>query len=138
MAYDNERIAKILADLEKFLKDLELLNIKSKKDLDDLKNFYSASMVLFSIINRLIDLGDEIVSGAELGMPGTYKEIFIILCNKGLIENKLAKELSGLVSYRNKISHEYYDVTPDEVFRLLQNIKIAKEFLEKAKKIIRK
>lgn len=138
MAYDSERIAKILADLEKFLKDLELLNIKARKDLDDLKNFYSASMVLFSIINRLIDLGGELVSGAQLGMPGTYKEIFIILSNKGLIENKLAKELSSLVSYRNKISHEYYDVTPDEVFRLLQNIKIAKEFLEKAKRIIKK
>jgi len=32
-------------------------------------------MLIFAIVNRLIDLGSEIISTEELGAPNTYKEI---------------------------------------------------------------
>lgn len=75
--YDIERIGKIISDIERYFRDLELegLNIKNVEDLEDRKDFYAISMVLFSILNRAIDLGDEIVMANNLGMPSTYKEI---------------------------------------------------------------
>jgi|GEM_PF-3647173 len=55
--YDIEKITKIIADLERYFNDLEKLGIKEMGDLEDRKNFYSVSMVLFAILNRAIDLG---------------------------------------------------------------------------------
>jgi len=86
--YDVERIGKIISDIERYFRDLELegLNIKKVEDLEDRKDFYAISMVLFSILNRAIDLGDEIVMANNLGMPSTYKEIFRLLTVEFSIE----------------------------------------------------
>ena len=77
--YDTERIARIISDIEKYLRDLEELDIKEARDLADKRNFYAISMVLFSILNRTIDLGEELVMANNLGMPSTYREIFKLL-----------------------------------------------------------
>ncbi len=47
--YDRERLGKIFSDIERYFSDLEAMGIKSVKDLEDKKSFYSASMLLFSI-----------------------------------------------------------------------------------------
>jgi uncharacterized protein YutE (UPF0331/DUF86 family) len=49
------------------------------RDLDDIKNFYAVSMILFALINRVIDLGDGIMTSRTLGVPGTYRELFNLL-----------------------------------------------------------
>jgi hypothetical protein len=72
--YDTERIARIISDIEKYLRDLEELDIKEAKDLADKRNFYAISMVLFSILNRTIDLGEELVMANNLGMPLLIKK----------------------------------------------------------------
>ena len=72
--YDRERIVKIVSDLEKYFRDLEELKIEEIADIEAKMHFYALSMVLFSILNRTIDLGNEIVMANNLGMPSTYKE----------------------------------------------------------------
>lgn len=47
--------------MEKYFEDMEKLGIRKIEDLDDIKNFYSVSMLLFAILNKAIDLGEEIV-----------------------------------------------------------------------------
>ncbi len=59
--YDLEKITIIIADMEKYFEDMEKLGIRKIEDLDDIKNFYSVSMLLFAILNKAIDLGEEIV-----------------------------------------------------------------------------
>ena len=136
--YDIERITKIIEDIERYFKDLDYLNIKSKEDLKDRKNFYSLSMILFSITNRTIDLGDEIVSANKLGMPSTYKDIFRLLCRNNIISRDLERKLSTLVFYRNLLSHEYYDLSEKDVFDVFIRISAVKEFLEIVKTLLRK
>ena len=77
--FDLERLTKIISDIHRYLDDLERIEIKDPRDLDDIKNFYAVSMILFTLINRVIDLGDEIVTSRNLGVPGTYREIFNLL-----------------------------------------------------------
>ncbi len=77
--FDLERLTKIISDIYRYLDDLERMEIKDPRDLDDIKNFYAVSMILFTLINRVIDLGDEIVTSRNLGVPGTYREIFNLL-----------------------------------------------------------
>lgn len=131
--YDRERLGKILSDIERYFTDLEALNIKSIHDLEDKKNFYSASMLLFSIINRAIDLGEEAVSANNLGTPSTYKDIFFLLLRGRIINRRMKDELSELSSYRNLFSHEYYNFTEKDVFSALGKIAIVRDFIKRVK-----
>lgn len=135
MSYDKERIAKIITDIEKYLKDLALLN---PKELNDLKTYYASSMLLFAIANRIIDLGDAIVTGGEFGFPSKYREIFAILLKQGIIAKDMENKLSDLVYYRNLLSHEYTDVKPEDVKAFWKSIGIAKEFISKVKEFFDK
>jgi uncharacterized protein YutE (UPF0331/DUF86 family) len=137
--YDVERIVKIISDIERYFRDLELegLNIKNVEDLEDRKDFYAISMVLFSILNRAIDLGDEIVMANNLGMPSTYKEIFRLLTRNEYIGKDMGEKLSNLVFYRNLLSHEYYDLTEEDVLEVFKKINIVKKFVERIKEVIK-
>jgi len=134
--YDRERIVKIVSDLEKYFRDLEELNIEVIADIEAKRNFYALSMVLFSILNRTIDLGNEIVMANNFGMPSTYKDIFRLLAKNGIIERELEKKMSNLVFYRNLLSHEYYALTEVDVFDIFERINVVKQFLEKSKNIV--
>lgn len=136
--YDLERLGKIISDIERYLKDLKELGINKVEDLSDKKNLYSVSMVLFSIINRAIDLADEIVLSNNLGMPSTYKEIFNLLAKNGYIDNTLRDKMSNLVFYRNLVSHEYYDMTEKDIFNVMERIATVREFVDAVKNIIKK
>ncbi|OEU52403.1 MAG: hypothetical protein BA871_16240 [Desulfuromonadales bacterium C00003096] len=135
--YDVERIGKIISDIERYFRDLEGLNIKNVEDLEDRKDFYAISMVLFSILNRAIDLGDEIVMANNLGMPSTYKEIFRLLTRNKYIGKDMGEELSNLVFYRNLLSHEYYDLTEEDVLEVFKKISIVKKFVERIKEVLK-
>ena len=135
--YDIERIGKIISDIERYFRDLEGLSIKNVEDLEDRKDFYAISMVLFSILNRAIDLGDEIVMANNLGMPSTYKEIFRLLTRNEFIGKDMGEELSNLVFYRNLLSHEYYDLTEEDVFEVFKKISIVKKFVERIKEVLK-
>jgi uncharacterized protein YutE (UPF0331/DUF86 family) len=135
--FDLERISKIKSDVERYLKDLDEFGIESQSDLADKKNFYSLSMVLFAIINRIIDLGEEIVYGKGLGTPGSYKEIFSILARNKVIEKKMARELSNLVFHRNLLSHEYFNIMEEDVFEVFEKMGVVQEFLERIGEIVR-
>ena len=137
--YDIERIGKIISDIERYFRDLELegLNIKNVEDLEDRKDFYAISMVLFSILNRAIDLGDEIVMANNLGMPSTYKEIFRLLTRNEYIGKDMGEKLSNLVFYRNLLSHEYYDLTEEDVLEVFKKISIVKKFVVRIKEVLK-
>jgi uncharacterized protein YutE (UPF0331/DUF86 family) len=133
MVYDIERIGAMVSDVQKYFKDLESMAVRGISDLDDKKNFYSLSMLLFSIINRAIDLGEEIISAENLGTPATYKDIFQILQKNRVIDKDLGKKLSGLVSYRNLLAHEYHGITERDLFNVYARIDIVKVFVEKVR-----
>jgi len=135
--YDLERIGTIFEDIRIYLKDLDTLAITRKEDLCDKRNFYAASMILFSCLNRVIDLGNEVAMAHNLGIPSTYRDVFILLKNDGLIGDELAKEMIGLVTYRNLLSHEYHGITDEKLFSLVQKTTTIKEFTGAMQDIIK-
>ncbi|MDI6807138.1 MAG: DUF86 domain-containing protein [Candidatus Aenigmarchaeota archaeon] len=134
---DKERVVKILSDVEKYFKDLEDREIKTVDDLRDVEKYYATSMILFSLLNRIIDLGQEIVLSKKLGMPSTYKEIFEILFERNFITKEMLNELKKLVDVRNILSHEYYRVDISFIFKAAKRVKVIKEFVKIMKKEIK-
>lgn len=126
---NKERMTAIIADIEKYLKVLEELNVKTLDDLNEKKNFYSASMVLLTIFNRVIDLGQELVLAKKLGMPASYGEIFAILEKADIIRKKLFSGLREVVRLRNRLSHEYFTFTEKDVLEGLRKVGTVKEFV---------
>jgi uncharacterized protein YutE (UPF0331/DUF86 family) len=135
--YDIERTGMLLSDITKYFDDLEAMDIHSVEDLHDKRNFYAVSMILFSLLNRVFDLGSEVVMAQNLGIPATYREIFIQLQKKGIIKSELAKEMTGMVTYRNLLSHEYHGITEENLFTLVKNVGHIRAFVHQMQELIR-
>jgi uncharacterized protein YutE (UPF0331/DUF86 family) len=128
--YDMERIGTICSDIQRYIRDLEDLNIRQIQDLNDKRNFYALSMILFSLLNQVFDLGSEVALSHNMGIPSTYREIFVLLQKNGFIEPPLAKDMIELVTYRNLLSHEYHGITEEQLFHLTKKITIIKKFVK--------
>jgi uncharacterized protein YutE (UPF0331/DUF86 family) len=135
--YDRETVSKILSDIERYTKDLQELGISSREDLEDRRTLYALSMLLFTIINRALDLADEVIITNRLGMPSSYREIFDILRRRRFIDRDLAEDMAALVFYRNMIAHQYDDLTDDDLYSLFQRLDTILKFVERMKEIIR-
>lgn len=129
-----EKIAKIIADIEKWFLQLDSFDIRNLDDLEDAKNFHAVSMLLFSIINGTITIGEETIATKRLGFPSSYREVFEILNKEKIISKYLSKEMSELVTYRNLFAHEYWSFTKKDVWEALQKIKNVKLFVNEIKK----
>lgn len=134
--YDIERIGKLITDIEKYLKELEGFEIRKKEDLEDSKTYHATSMVLFAILNRLIDLGGEIISAENLGAPSTYQDIMPILTKANVINKEQTKELNKLIRKRNILAHFYEDINEKELYKTLKDLPIIKVFIDTIRKRI--
>ena len=132
--YDVEQIGKIIADIEKYFRDIVHLKVENTNMTTE--QFYALSMILFTILNRTIDLGKEIIRGKKLGMPYSYKEIFQMLEKEKLISHSLSHELQWLAGQRNVLAHEYFDVTEKSIFAIYVRIKVIKEFTLRARELV--
>ena len=136
--YDLERINKIILDIERFFTDLDEIKIKSVDDLKNKKNFYAVSMIIFAIINRAVDLGDEILASLNIGVPSKYADIFYLLKRDGHISRDLTQDLTWLVDARNLLSHEYQDFDGEDILDIMGKVQSIKEFVENMKNLINK
>lgn len=134
---NKQRVARIIIDIERFFSDLENMEVKDAKTLKERSIFYAVSMVMFSIINRAIDLGEEIVSSRKLGFPENYREIFHLLNNAGIINEKLNNDLSGLVHFRNLAAHKYQNFNENDVYKSYHEIDCVKDFINVAKGMLK-
>ncbi|MFH1520172.1 MAG: HepT-like ribonuclease domain-containing protein [Candidatus Micrarchaeota archaeon] len=136
---DREQIAIMVKDVERYLYDLSEINIKTKEALSNKESYYAVSMLVFSIMNRVLDVGNEIISGSEnIPIPGSYGETFELLSQNKIINPKLSSSLSGLTKYRNIIAHEYYRLTNTELFKLKNDIFVVQDFIKEIKNVLKK
>jgi len=132
--YDLERISKILADLEKYFRDLDYFKVESATMSTE--QFYGLSMLLFAMLNRTIDLGKEIIRGQKLGMPASYREIFQIMEKEKSISSELSQRLQQLTNQRKVLAQEYFDVTEQSIYSIYLRINVIKEFMRIARELI--
>ena len=137
ISYNIERIGSISADILQYIEDLNGLDIHSKEDLSDKRNFYAVSMILFSLLNRVFDLGTEVNIAHNMGIPSTYREIFMLLKKNGFISNNLSHDMIELVTYRNLLSHEYHGIDEEKLFILTTKITTIQDFVDLMLKKVR-
>jgi len=135
MSYDKLRISKLVSEIEAYFQDLSQLKPK-KEELYDKKMFYSISMILFQLINRAIDLGEEIITERKLGAPEKYKDIFYLLYKGKIIDLGTEKSFLRLVHLRNIIAHQYDDFNESDLFNAIPDLESIKILVKTTKKLI--
>lgn len=131
-----ERIATMLRMIEKNLNQARE-RFESKEAMTDQLRFDAGCMAVFQAINRSLDLADEIIAGKRLQIPGSYSDSFEILMKEKLISKETASGMKELIRYRNLISHEYYELKPEDIKKLLKKLHHLDNFLGEVKKISR-
>jgi len=134
--YDKERIVVIIEEIESYFEELKSMDIKKLQDMDTIK-FRAVSMDIFSIINKTIDLADEVSRAKNLGFPSEYKEIFTGLRMAKVIDEIMESKLKDLIILRNKISHRYSILKKEDIFKALKEVEIVKEFIEAVKRVMK-
>lgn len=136
--YDLQRIGKVISDIEKYTKEIEGFGIKDAKDLKDIKTLRATSMDLFAILDRLIDLGNEIISAESLGAPNTYQDIMPILAKAGIMNKAQADKLNELVKKRNLLAHFYEEIREKELMEIIKSLPEVNLFVLLIKKRVMK
>lgn len=128
---DKEQIAIMIKDIERYLSDLSEMSISDEKDLERKEAYYAVSMVVFAVMNRVIDIGNEIISGSrDIPLPASYGDTFEILAKNRIISEKVSGQMIQLMRFRNIIAHEYYTLSKEEVLKLKKDMPKVKGFLD--------
>ncbi len=127
--YDLARLTAIIEGIGKYLDDLDKLSVHNLSDLKNEQKYYAASMVLFQLINRAINLADGVVSAENLGMPESYRNIFQRLVKAKIINDRMYQDFSALVRVRNLIAHEYETLFERDIYEAMQKIKVINELI---------
>lgn len=127
---DLHKFNKNIRTIEKYYSFLEGYSYENKDDLEeDFEEYLAISMALFTILNAIIEVGEEIIQIKELDFPGNYREIFEILGKKKLLSKEVSKTLSRYMHQRNMLAHQYDEVNADKIYELFRNKIIFKEFI---------
>ena len=135
--YDLERLSILIDDVNMYIGKIERLDILSMKNIDDLV-FDACSMNCFSLLNKILDLAEEIVRGRDLGTPFKYRDLFDMLVSVKIIDKKLGEKLGDMIILRNKFSHRYDKISEKELFKFVEEIGEIKTFLKDIEREVRK
>jgi uncharacterized protein YutE (UPF0331/DUF86 family) len=88
----------------------------------DFKNDFSrqdsSTINILRACEQAIDLANYIVKKLKLGIPKQTREIFDLLYQNKIIDEKLSINLKKMVSFRNISVHEYMDIDSN----ILENV----------------
>jgi len=70
---------------------------------------------LFVALQETVSLATHWLADAGLDVPGSYREIFLDLAERGRIPRDLAQRLAAAASFRNLVAHQYGILDPARV-----------------------
>lgn len=88
-------------------------------------------------IECVIDLGNHIISDMNYRKPESSRDIFLVLYENKVINDKLKNNLCNMVSFRNILVHDYlkldrgivYDIVMDRLGDIKSFVKVIKDFI---------
>lgn len=110
-----------LSRIRENLRSLREMGTLTKNEfIGDSRNYHATARQLQIGIEACLDVGHHIISRKALRRPKDYKDIFIILGEERIIPLSLAESLVKMAKYRNRLVHLYWEISPEEIFDILQ------------------
>lgn len=110
--------------IEKDIKKLyELSKLPRENFYDITHDHYDvAKLRLREALEGVFNIGAHILSRMEGGRATEYREIARKLGEHGIIEKEFADtKLTRMAGYRNRLTHFYAEITPNELYDILNN-----------------
>ena len=115
----------IIPRIDGIERDLEKLEDLGKLSLDILAiedNFIKAQFYLRRVLEGVFHIGSHILARMPGGRVTEYKEIALKLGELCIVEKSFAaNQLKKMAGYRNRLTHFYSDITPQEIHEIIQN-----------------
>ncbi|MEJ2354615.1 MAG: DUF86 domain-containing protein [candidate division WOR-3 bacterium] len=112
------RIDGIERDVKK-LKGLSELKLEKFQEED---NFALSQFYLRRALEGVFHIGNHLLSRLSGGRSTQYKEIAKALGEKGIVDRSFAENnLVKMAGYRNRLTHFYADISPEELYKVLNN-----------------
>lgn len=121
MAPDAEIVRDRLNRIRRYVGELRgFAKIEKADFLVNVERQYAVLHALQLAIEACIEIAMHICSADGLGVAASYAEAFDALERAGVLDPPLAAEARAMARFRNRIVHFYWDVSLDEVYRILQ------------------
>ena len=129
------RIDGITKDIIK-LRTLSALSQENFCNMNE--NHYDvAKLRLREALEGVFNIGAHILSRMEGSRATEYREIARKLGACGIVEKEFADVLERMAGYRNRLTHFYAEITPDELYTILHtNLMDFETFLSAIKHVL--
>ncbi len=125
--------------VEKDISKLEALGKMPLIDFSQEDNFIKAQFYLRKALEGVFHIGSHILSRIPGGRATEYKEVALKLGEHGIVEENFAKtKLKDMAGYRNRLTHFYAEITPEEIYKIIhENLPDFKTFLDSIKTLLK-
>jgi uncharacterized protein YutE (UPF0331/DUF86 family) len=134
---ERDIILKRVEGIEGEVKELEIL---SKKSFEEFKNSDAWKLSQFHLhraLEGVFNIGNHILSRIPGATATQYKEIATKLLENKIISAEFSERLVEMAKYRNRIVHFYAQITPEELYKLInEDLKDFEIFLSFVKKLL--
>ena len=118
----NDEIASKLEMLEEYT---AILREYQQHDVEDLIRDHTlrgaVERYIEVALECMIDIGEMMISKENLKRPDTYREVFLLLGEYGILPDKFANDLAPAAGFRNVLVHMYAKIDVERLYYYLEN-----------------
>lgn len=119
---EKDIIVKRINGIQAELAEMGELARLSFEEFQKVKGFELGQYHLHRTLEGVFNISAHILSRIPGGQATKYREIAQKLGEFGVVDKQFANtKLSEMANYRNRLVHFYGEVTPEEVYKILQN-----------------
>jgi len=133
-----KRITDLIGFIEECLNEMRTFHgISQEEFLSDKRNPAYVESYLRRALEAVFDIGRHILTKTYGFKELEYKKIAKELGNRGIVTTELSEKLFMMAGYRNRMVHFYSEITPLELFQIVNNnLGDIEEFLRQIRKFI--
>lgn len=84
-----------------------------------------------------LDLGGHIVADQNFGSPGSYREVFTILGEAGILAPELTQKMESFAGLRNVLAHDYLRIDHGMTYEVItKELRWIEEYLGAIEKFL--
>lgn len=120
-----------LGKLETYLRGLDekrdtpIETFRTDRDVQDIveRRFEKA-------IQASLDIASHIVASLSTREPSSYRDVFVILAEEGILDGATAEAMEEMAGFRNVLAHDYAEIDHDRVHQHLDHLDRFRRFAE--------
>jgi uncharacterized protein YutE (UPF0331/DUF86 family) len=110
-----------LQKLEQYINELEKHRpVTLEKFRSDFTSQLAVERAFQAAIESCTDIAAHLVSVYQLGHPQESRDIYQFLVQAGYLDQDFAQDMMGMVGFRNRLVHLYWDLDVEKLHQYLQ------------------